>query len=59
MPTVKPKEKTKNLLANLITCVACNRQMKIERSDPDAKGRCVVQYRCRSCNHIEQLRLSS
>jgi hypothetical protein len=33
--------------------------MKIERSDPDAKGRCVVQYRCRSCNRIERLRLSS
>jgi hypothetical protein len=59
MSSVKPKAKTKNLFANLITCVVCNQPMKIERSDPDAKGRCVIQYRCRSCNRIEQLRLST
>ena len=59
MPTVKIKEKTKHLFASLITCVACNQQMNIERSDPDAKGRSVVQYRCRSCSRIERLRLSS
>jgi hypothetical protein len=27
--------------------------MKIERGEPDAEGGVVVQYRCRSCGHIE------
>jgi hypothetical protein len=57
MSIIEPDRKSKSLLADLITCVVCNRPMKIERSDPDAKGRAVIQYRCGSCGHIEQLRL--
>jgi hypothetical protein len=57
MSTIEPKEKGNSLFANLITCVACVRPMRIERSDPDAKGRAVIQYRCGLCGHIEQLRL--
>jgi transcription elongation factor Elf1 len=58
MSTAGPIEKSKSVLANLITCVACNLQMKIERSDPDKKGRAMIQYRCGSCGDIVQLRLS-
>jgi hypothetical protein len=57
MSTTESKGKGNSLFANLITCIACVRPMKIERGDPDAKGRTVIQYRCGSCGHIEQLRL--
>jgi hypothetical protein len=55
MSTFEPMEKHKNLFANLITCVACIRPMKIERADPDPGGRFLVQYRCESCGHIERI----
>jgi hypothetical protein len=55
MSTFVPKEKPKSLLVNLITCVACIHPMKIERGDPDAEGRVLVQYRCESCGHIERI----
>jgi transcription elongation factor Elf1 len=55
MTTIEPERKSKSLLTSLITCVACNRPMSIERSDPDAKGHAVVQYRCGCCGHSEQL----
>jgi len=57
MSIIEPDRKSNSLFADLITCVACVRPMKIERGDPDAKGRTIIQYRCRACGHIEQLRL--
>jgi hypothetical protein len=53
MSTAEPAGKSKSLLRNFLTCVACSQPMKIERGDPDAEGRVVVQYRCGSCGHIE------
>ena len=55
--TVEPVEKSKSIWTDLLTCLACSRQMKVERSDPDPEGGAVVQYRCGSCGHVEQLRL--
>jgi hypothetical protein len=55
--TVQPKEKNSSIWTNLLTCVVCSEEMKVERSDPDAQGVAMVQYRCGSCGHIEQLRL--
>jgi hypothetical protein len=53
MSTAESTDKSKSLLRNFLSCVACSQPMKIERGDPDAEGRVVVQYRCRSCGHIE------
>jgi hypothetical protein len=53
MSTTETTRKTKSLLRNFLTCVVCNQPMKIERGDPDAEGRVMVQYRCGSCGHIE------
>jgi hypothetical protein len=47
----------KSPLIDLITCIVCNETMKLEKSSPDADGRDIIQYRCRLCNRIEQVRL--
>jgi hypothetical protein len=47
----------KSPLIDLISCVACNQTMKLERSSPDAEGRDIIQYRCGLCNRIELVRL--
>jgi hypothetical protein len=53
MSTAEPIDKSKSILRNFLTCVACNQPMTIERGEPDDEGRVVVQSRCRSCGHIE------
>jgi hypothetical protein len=47
----------KSPLIDLISCIVCNQTMKLEKSSPDAEGRDIIQYRCRLCNRIEQVRL--
>jgi len=44
-------------LTTLISCVECAKTMRIEKIDPDGKGRDMIQYRCDSCGRIERLRL--
>ena len=44
-------------LTTLISCVECAKTMRIEKIDPDGKGRDMIQYRCDYCGRIERLRL--
>jgi hypothetical protein len=45
-------------LLDLITCIGCRKIMRLERVDPDGKGKELVRYRCGMCGSIEVLRLS-
>ena len=47
----------KSPLIDLLTCIECKVTMKIVRSDPDANGSDLVQYRCELCGRIELVRL--
>ena len=47
----------KSPLIDLLTCIVCNVTMKIAKSDPDANGSDLVQYRCELCGRIELVRL--
>lgn len=47
----------KSPLIDLITCVVCNKTMRLEKSSPDAEGRDIIQYRCDLCDRIERVRL--
>ena len=47
----------KSPLIDLISCIACNQTMKLEKSSPDADGSDIIQYRCGLCNRIELVRL--
>jgi hypothetical protein len=47
----------KSPLIDLISCVVCNKTMKLEESSPDAEGYDIIQYRCGVCNGIERVRL--
>jgi len=47
----------KSPLTTLISCVECAKTMRIEKIDPDGKGRDMIQYRCDTCGRIERLRL--
>jgi hypothetical protein len=44
-------------LLDLMTCVACNQTMKLEKVDPDEGGNDLIQYRCQLCGGIERLLL--
>jgi len=44
-------------LIDLLSCIVCNEQMKLEKSSPDEDGMDIVQYRCGLCNRIERVRL--
>jgi hypothetical protein len=44
-------------LIDLLTCIECKVTMKIAKSDPDANGSDLVQYRCDLCGRIELVRL--
>jgi hypothetical protein len=44
--TVQPTEKSNSIWTNLLTCIVCSEEMKVDRSDPDAQGVAMVQYRC-------------
>ena len=43
-------------LIDLLTCIKCKVTMKIAKSDPDANGTDLVQYRCELCDRIELVR---
>ena len=43
-------------LIDLLVCL-CEEKMKIEKSEPDADGRDIIQYRCPTCARIELVRL--
>jgi hypothetical protein len=47
----------KSPLIDLLTCIACNETMTIEKSSPDAEGKDIIQYRCARCGGIERIRL--
>ena len=47
----------KSPLIDLLTCIVCKVTMKIAKSDPDANGSDLVQYRCELCGRIELVRL--
>jgi hypothetical protein len=44
-------------LVNLMTCIDCNRAMRLEKIDPDGEGANLIQYRCQLCKRVERLRL--
>ncbi len=47
----------KSPLLELLTCIACNVTMRLERIDPDDEGNEIMLYRCEQCGRIERLRL--
>jgi hypothetical protein len=47
----------KSPLIELLSCIVCKVEMKIEKSSPDAEGKDIIQYRCRRCDRIELVRL--
>jgi hypothetical protein len=47
----------KSPLLDLLTCIACNVTMRLERIEPDEKGREILLYRCGQCGRIERLSL--
>jgi hypothetical protein len=47
----------KSPLIDLLTCIVCERTMKLEKSSPDDEGRDIIQYRCDLCSRIEQVQL--
>ena len=46
----------KSPLIDLLTCIECKVTMIIAKSQPDANGSDLVQYRC-ACGRIELVRL--
>ena len=42
---------------DLLVCIVCKQTMKIEKSNPDAEGSDIIQYRCPRCRRIERVRL--
>ena len=44
-------------LLDMMTCIDCNRPMKLEKIDPDGKGNDLIQYRCKTCHRFEIVRL--
>jgi hypothetical protein len=44
-------------LLDLMTCIVCESTMRLEKVDPDGEGNDLIQYRCKSCNRTEILRL--
>jgi hypothetical protein len=44
-------------LIDLLTCIECEVTMQIAKSDPDANGSDLVQYRCDLCGRTELVRL--
>jgi hypothetical protein len=52
-----PMNDDQTALTTLISCIDCARTMRIEKIDPDGKGKDIVQYRCGRCGRIERIRL--
>lgn len=52
-----PTNDDKSPLIDLLTCAACNLQMAISQSFPEASGSDLVRYRCNQCGGIEIIRL--
>jgi hypothetical protein len=46
----------KSPLIDLLSCIVCKKQMKIEKSMCDSQGLDIIQYRCQ-CGSIERVRL--
>ena len=44
-------------LLDLMTCVACEQTMVLERADPDDRGNDLIKYRCSLCRRTETVRL--
>jgi len=59
-PTAPPRTSMnddRSPLLTLISCVACNKTMRLETSYPDSRGKDILQYRCSRCGRIERIRL--
>jgi ssDNA-binding Zn-finger/Zn-ribbon topoisomerase 1 len=54
---VKSVNDDKSPLIDLLVCIVCRETMKIEKSNPDAEGSDIIQYRCPRCGRIELVRL--
>ena len=44
-------------LLTLMSCISCNRTMRLETSYPDSEGGDIIQYRCEQCSRIERVQL--
>jgi transposase-like protein len=40
-----------------LNCIVCKETMRIEKSNPDARGNDIIHYRCMRCDRIERVRL--
>jgi RNase P subunit RPR2 len=48
----------RNPLLTLISCIVCNKPMRLEGSSPSRyDGEDILQYRCEECGRIERVRL--
>ncbi|MCA6120361.1 hypothetical protein J6500_00360 [Bradyrhizobium sp. WSM 1704] len=59
-PTVRPRASMnddRSPLLTLISCISCNRTMRLETSYPGTEGKDIIQYRCMQCGRIEQVQL--
>jgi hypothetical protein len=52
-----PLNDDKSPLIDLLRCIVCKETMRIEKSNPDARGNDIIQYRCMRCDRIERVRL--
>ena len=52
-----PLNDDKSPMVDLLNCIACKETMRIEKSNPDARGNDIIQYRCMRCDRIERVRL--
>ncbi|MBR0693355.1 hypothetical protein [Bradyrhizobium lablabi] len=44
-------------LLTLMSCISCNRTMRLETSYPGSEGKDILQYRCEQCARIERVQL--
>ena len=44
-------------LLTLMSCISCDRTMRLESCLPDSQGRDILQYHCGQCDRIERVRL--
>ncbi|MBR0934713.1 hypothetical protein JQ586_15170 [Bradyrhizobium jicamae] len=42
-------------LLTLISCISCDKTMRLESCSPDSQGRDILQYRCGQCSRIERV----
>jgi hypothetical protein len=53
-----PMNDDRSPLLDLMTCIDCNRTMKLEKAEPDSNGNDLIHYRCEACQRLEIVRLT-